>query len=486
MASQVFTASGTWNWPVGTTSVIVECIGGGGGGGTASGNPATGGGGKGGSYAKSVLGGESVRLAVAEINGGSFVYSYYAGTDPRNHGQTFSNMPGQLTKLSLLLGKLSGYVQNDSVYVVLHADTFDGAVIAQSAMVAASAIPFSPLTWIDFVFPTPPTLGAGTYAFMIGLTRAVADTSSYLQVSMNSPNSYVGGSWINNGVIDTSVDLSFRLYGFDFSLLTIAVGAGGVVAGSGAPSSVVQSGATVCLAPGGNGGGSMAGSSANGIAGTGLNGTAVGTTFVGGDGGQGAFAAGSLSGAGGGAAGPTGNGGAATGGTAGIAGTGTFQNGLTYQAAGRAGVGDTTAGAAGTAYGGGASGGKANSNTDKAGGVGGGGVVVLTWVALPQDITGDTRAAASVVNPPTVVAAGPAQPVTTLPITTGLSLNVPTVAPGPRTITGASLVTTVVVRVPTIAPGPVTGIGVTIPEASQMFALTVVRMTQVQPMVMIA
>jgi hypothetical protein len=55
MASEVITASGTWNWPGGVTSVVAEGIGGGGGGGGASGSPATGGGGKGGGYAKKTI-----------------------------------------------------------------------------------------------------------------------------------------------------------------------------------------------------------------------------------------------------------------------------------------------------------------------------------------------------------------------------------------------------------------------------------------------
>jgi hypothetical protein len=61
MPSQIFTSSGTFPWPDGTTMLVAEGVGGGGAGGGVTGNPAVGGGGKGGGYAKKTItkGGES-------------------------------------------------------------------------------------------------------------------------------------------------------------------------------------------------------------------------------------------------------------------------------------------------------------------------------------------------------------------------------------------------------------------------------------------
>jgi hypothetical protein len=52
-----------------------------------------------------------------------------------------------------------------------------------------------------------------------------------------------------------------------------------------------------------------------------------------------------------------------------------------YSKDGAAGVGDSTGGATAVAGGGGGSGAKANDVTDRIGGRGGDGVVLLTWVA---------------------------------------------------------------------------------------------------------
>ena len=59
-----------------------------------------------------------------------------------------------------------------------------------------------------------------------------------------------------------------------------------------------------------------------------------------------------------------------------------------------------------------------------------------------------------------------AQAVTTVPITSGSLLNVPSIAPGPVTVTGATRLTTASVNVPSVAVGPVTVTGTTITAAS--------------------
>lgn len=153
------------------------------------------------------------------------------------------------------------------------------------------------------------------------------------------------------------------------------------VGGPGQSSYVGKSGTPYVRGCGGVQGGVGASNSSNGVGATGQVDTPLGTEFVGGNGGQGNFTSGAQgSGAGGGAGGPTGAGGNGAVNAGGIAGTGAWGNGSTYQAAGRNGVGDSTAGLAGIAYGGGGSGGKANANADRLGGAGSQGVVVLSWV----------------------------------------------------------------------------------------------------------
>jgi hypothetical protein len=129
------------------------------------------------------------------------------------------------------------------------------------------------------------------------------------------------------------------------------------------------------------GGGDAVTVSANGAGGAFTGGASIGAVkFTGGFGGAGVFTATTgRSGAGGGAGGPAGNGTAASGGTAGTTPGGAFLNGVVYSSNGAAGVADSTPGVAAANYGGGSSGGKANTNTDRQGGLGSAGVIVLTW-----------------------------------------------------------------------------------------------------------
>lgn len=156
------------------------------------------------------------------------------------------------------------------------------------------------------------------------------------------------------------------------SSLSITVGTGGdgsVSGGSGyngAATTIVQNAATVLSAQGG------AGVATNGTTGaTGTVGSATGDTTWGS--GNGANSSGTNSGAGGGAGGTTGAGSGQT------AGSGTWLDGSTNQGAGGASVAVRNPGNIGGQYGGGGSGGSTNQNTDRAGGNGYDGVVMLTW-----------------------------------------------------------------------------------------------------------
>lgn len=130
---------------------------------------------------------------------------------------------------------------------------------------------------------------------------------------------------------------------------------------------------TGVLAKGGAGGVAATVNSTNGAGGTGSSTGCIGdVTFAGGSGALGDFANSLTGGAGGGGAGDAGAGGAASGNTGGTGGT-------SGGGAGANGVADSTAGAAGTAPGGGGSGGDANTTTDRNGGSGAAGRVILTW-----------------------------------------------------------------------------------------------------------
>jgi hypothetical protein len=145
---------------------------------------------------------------------------------------------------------------------------------------------------------------------------------------------------------------------------------------------------TGVLAKGGAGGVAATVNSTNGAGGTGSTTGCVGDTlFAGGDGAAGVFATSLAGGAGGGGAGDAGAGGAASGNTGGTGGT-------SGGGAGANGVADSTAGAAGTAPGGGGSGGDAASTTDRNGGSGAAGRVILTWTLdtpLPRPARGPDR-----------------------------------------------------------------------------------------------
>jgi hypothetical protein len=170
--------------------------------------------------------------------------------------------------------------------------------------------------------------------------------------------------------------------------LNITVGAagtagasGGGAGGNGGVSSIVQDVTTVLLATGGVGG---AGGIADNYSGTGAtteNGTGVGDLVrAGGNGGNGKHTVTQNSGGGGGAAGPTAVGGNATLNTAGAHGAGNFLNGTDYCSLGAAGrITTAAAGLVGPGVGAGGSGGFAISTTNRAGGAGYRGVVVLSW-----------------------------------------------------------------------------------------------------------
>lgn len=145
---------------------------------------------------------------------------------------------------------------------------------------------------------------------------------------------------------------------------------------------------TGILAKGGAGGVAATVNSTNGAGGTGSSTGCIGdVTFAGGSGAAGVFSTSLAGGAGGGGAGDANAGGAAsgnTGGTGGSAGGGAGANG----------VADSVAGTAGTAPGGGGSGGDANSTTDRNGGSGAAGRVIVTWTIggrLTDPIRGRNR-----------------------------------------------------------------------------------------------
>lgn len=126
------------------------------------------------------------------------------------------------------------------------------------------------------------------------------------------------------------------------------------------------------FADGGNGGAPATANSSNGAGGAGTASTSIGdVVFAGGNGANGNFTSNIAGGAGGGGAGSTQNGSNANAGNGGAGGS--LSGG-----AGANGVANSNAGAIGANYGGGGSGGKANSGTDRSGGTGAQGYVIIT------------------------------------------------------------------------------------------------------------
>lgn len=159
--------------------------------------------------------------------------------------------------------------------------------------------------------------------------------------------------------------------------------------GSGGYSEINQNGTVVARAPGGEGGKGGADNTSY-AGGAGINGVAVytgGSYYTGGDGAAGNITS-NYSGGGGGSGGPGGDGGTTTDNTAGTRGTGTWADGSTTRnTAGAAGRTTGGVGASASDYGGGGAGGYATTSTNRNGGTGGAGIVVLTWndVAAPSD-----------------------------------------------------------------------------------------------------
>jgi hypothetical protein len=223
------------------------------------------------------------------------------------------------------------------------------------------------------------TTGANTFNWPTGVTTCIAEglgAGGCGGAALGNPSS--GGGGKGGGYAKKTITKGAE------SSMTITVGAG-LANSNGGDSGVQQGASVVMLAPGGAQASSAGSNSINSAGQTSHPSTAIGdTTFAGGNGGTGNFTSGVQgSGAGGGAAGSTSVGGNGNVNVAGSAGTGAFANGVVYSGAGAAGVGNSLAGAvgpsAGPVYGGAGSGGKANNNTDRLGGAGRQGVVVITY-----------------------------------------------------------------------------------------------------------
>lgn len=162
--------------------------------------------------------------------------------------------------------------------------------------------------------------------------------------------------------------------GTNYAVSVGAGGSGGTSNGAAGGDSTFNG--TSVVAKGGAGGGGAPNNNNNGTGGLGSTVGGIGTTVYAGGSGSNGASNGSGGGAGGGGAGSGGGGGSASGNTAG---GGTAANG------GNGGVGRTTGGNgnAGSAAGGGGGAGYATGSSNRSGGDGGAGRVVLTWVDPP-------------------------------------------------------------------------------------------------------
>ena len=212
-------------------------------------------------------------------------------------------------------------------------------------------------------------------------------------------------------------------------------------------------------AAGGDGGAPATNNNTNGAAGAGnTTGCIGGTMYRGGSGATGIYTSGTPGGAGGGGAGSTGVGGNATTGTGG---TGTTLNG----GAGANGVANSTAGAQGSNYGGGGSGGKANGNTDRAGGNGAPGLVIVSWTCPTYSLTATSATNTCTPNNSTVTLTSTAAglPVgtynvtynTSNPLQTGLTatMTVTTAGTGTFTATGLTAAGNCTINITTLSSG---------------------------------
>lgn len=167
--------------------------------------------------------------------------------------------------------------------------------------------------------------------------------------------------------------------GQTYSVVVGSGGTGGTGAGGTGGESYFNNTTTV-YAQGGNGGALAQTNNSNGNGGIWSSNLSVGdVVFSGGNGSNGNYNNNNPGGAGGGGAGSASNGNNASGGTGGAA------NG--YGGAGANGVANNTAGAPGSPYGGGGSGGKARTNTDRNGGTGAPGQIIITWGSVPSTNT---------------------------------------------------------------------------------------------------
>ena len=171
---------------------------------------------------------------------------------------------------------------------------------------------------------------------------------------------------------------------------TVTVGNGGAGGtGDGSPGDPSWFGSTgTVYAQGGEGGARTNAPNSNGAGGIGSSSASIGDiTYSGGNGADGIYTTGTPGGAGGGGAGTTGIGNNAS---AGIGGA----SKANYGGAGADGVSNSTPGADGYVYGGGGSGGKANNNTDRNGGSGASGLVIITIaphiISQPSSTSGCT------------------------------------------------------------------------------------------------
>ena len=158
------------------------------------------------------------------------------------------------------------------------------------------------------------------------------------------------------------------------NVYNVTVGAGGIGGNGPGPAGIPSWFNTTgtIYADGGAGGALASTNNSNGTGGNGSASSSIGNLiYQGGDGATGIYTSGTAGGAGGGGAGSTGTGNSAIGGTGGAS---KANNG----GAGANGVANSTDGATGSTYGGGGSGGKANTGTNRNGGSGAKGLVVIT------------------------------------------------------------------------------------------------------------
>ena len=151
------------------------------------------------------------RLAGEMLTVTSATYGWSEVTDPASSSQSFTNVSGSLTSISLFMKK--GAASVDEMFLELRQDTYTGTLLGTTELKSSNLTNDTP-AWFGFGFSTPITLSAGTvYWWRVRMTRASYNSTGPQQGAATN-NPYADGqSRSYSGTLQTTIDYFFQLYG---------------------------------------------------------------------------------------------------------------------------------------------------------------------------------------------------------------------------------------------------------------------------------